>query len=131
MCPCDGEANYILGCSNKSSASWSREVTIPPHLALVGPHAEHFVQFRAPQCKKAINMLEGVQQRATKVVRGLEHVSSEERLRAGLARSYKEKVKREELTALCVCFTGGYREDRAGVLLEVDSDRMRGNGNKL
>jgi len=54
------------------------------------------------QCKKAIDVLEGVQQRATNVVRGLDHVSSEESLRAGLARSYKERVKREELIALCV-----------------------------
>lgn len=58
-------------------------------------------------------------------------MSSEEKLRAELARSYKEKVKREELIAVCVYFMGGYREDRAGVLLEVGSDKMRGNGNKL
>lgn len=58
-------------------------------------------------------------------------MSSEERLRAGLARSCKEKVKREELIAVCVYFMGGYREDRARVFLEVDSDKMRGNGNRL
>lgn len=61
---------------------------------------------------------------------GTWNVSSEERLRAGLARSSKEKVKREELI-VCVYFMGGYREDRVGVLLEVDSDRMRSYGNKL
>lgn len=58
-------------------------------------------------------------------------MSSEEKLRAELARSYKEKVKREELIAVCVYFMGGYREGRAGVLLEVGSDKMRDNGNKL
>lgn len=58
-------------------------------------------------------------------------VSSEERLRDELARSYQEKVKREKLTAACVYFMGGYREDRAGVLLEGGSDRMRGDGNNL
>lgn len=51
-------------------------------------------------------------------------MSSEERLRAGLARTYQEKVKREKLMAVCFCFMGGYREDRAGVLLEGSSDRM-------
>lgn len=62
---------------------------------------------------------------------GTRNTSSEERLRAELARSSKEKVKREEIIALFVYFMGCDREDRAGVLLEVDSDQMRGNGNKL
>lgn len=58
-------------------------------------------------------------------------MSSKERLRAGLARSYKEKVKRKELIAVCVYFMGGYREDRAALSLEVDNDRTKSNGNNL
>ncbi|PKU47487.1 hypothetical protein llap_2227 [Limosa lapponica baueri] len=66
------KSSGILVCIRNSVASRTREVR---------PPLEYHIKFCAPHYKKDIEVLECVQRRATKLVKGLEHKSYKEQMR--------------------------------------------------
>jgi len=78
-----------------------------------------------------MELLERGQRRVTKMIRGLEHLCCEERLRElGLFSLEKRKFRRD-LTAAFQYLKGAYKKAGEGLFTRTCSDRTMGNGFKL
>lgn len=70
-----------MGCVRHSTASCSKEAILQLYLVLVQPPLKYHVQFCAPQYRGKVKILEWMQKRVSKLVKVLEDVSWEEKLR--------------------------------------------------
>lgn len=78
----------MQGRIKSSMTRRSREIIFPFYSALRRSHVEHCIQLWNPQHNKDLNLLEQVQRRGMKVMRGLELLSYEHRLREKVPRKF-------------------------------------------
>jgi len=125
------KANCILGFIPSSVGSRSREAILPLYSAPVRPHLESCVQLRSPQHKNDMDLLDKVQRRVTKMMRELEHLSCEERLRELRLFSLEKRRLREDLITAFQYLKGVYRKDGENIFSRACCDKTRSDGFKL
>jgi len=125
------KANCILDCIKRSVANRSRETILPLYSILMRPHLEFCIQLWSPQHKEDMYVLEQVRRRAMKMIRGLEYLSYDHRLRKLVLFSLEKRRLRADLLAAFQYLKGAYRKDGEGLFTRVCSDSTRGNGCKL
>ena len=99
--------NGILGYTKRGVAS---RVRVPFYSALVRPHLEYHIQVQGTQRKKDVDILEQVQRKAMKMIKGLEHLSEEERLKKLGLCSLKRRI-RGDLTVAFQYLKGAYKQE--------------------
>jgi len=98
---------------------------------LLRHHPEYCLQLCSRQHKNAMDLLERVQRRATKMIRGMEHLSYKEKLRELVLFNLEKRRVWGDLTGAFQYLKGAYKKAREGVFTRACSDGTRVNGFKL
>ncbi|CAM5150477.1 unnamed protein product [Natator depressus] len=133
-CQCDmvvKKANAVLGCIRRGISSRDKEVLVPLYKALVRPHLEYCVQFWSPMFKKDEFKLEQIQRRATRMIRGIENLSYERRLKELGLFSLTKRRLRGDMIALYKYTRGIYTGEGEELLKLSTNVDIRTNGYKL
>lgn len=118
------KASGCLGCLGQSFANLQGKGSPS------GARLELCVPCWVPQYKRNLELLGQAQLRTTKMIRGVEHLSGDERLRQLGLFGLEKKRLRGDLINVQKCLKGGCPEDGTGLFLVVLSNGMRGNGQK-
>lgn len=100
------KGNRALGQIKRTIVNKDKDTILRLYKSLVRPHLEYCVQAWSPDFKKDIDLLEAVQRRATKMIRGLGRLPYEERLRKCGLTTLEKRRRRGDLIETYKILTG-------------------------
>ena len=123
--------NQVLGIISRNFSNLDKEMFLRLYKSMVRPHLEYAIQAWNPYTRKNINLLEGVQRRATKMVKDCRNLEYRERLKfLGLTTLETRRIRGDLLETFKIV-TGIDRLDRDLFFELNNSDRCRGHKLKL
>ena len=124
------KANRLVGLIRRSFTYLDKDVMRQLFCALVRPHLEFGNVAWSPRHKKEINLIEKVQERATKIIPGMKNMNYEQRLKAMKLPSLCYRRKRGDLIEVFKYVNGFYNTNQ-NLLIKDPSKRTRGHAHKL
>jgi ribonucleases P/MRP protein subunit RPP40 len=100
------KANRTLAMIKRNFSNFSDEVILRLYKSLVRPQLEYVVQAWGPYLKKDIELIEGIQRRATNLVHHLRGFQYEDRLRALHLTTLETRRRRGDLIEVFKIFKG-------------------------
>jgi len=123
-------ANKVLGMIKRSFSIRDKDVILQLYKTLVRPHLEYSVQAWRPHLRKDIDLLEGVQRRATKLIFDLKDKCYEDRLRCLNLTTLETRRLRGDLIEVFKIFKGFDNVDPS-TFFELSTAPTRGHYLKL
>ncbi|TRZ08585.1 hypothetical protein HGM15179_018521 [Zosterops borbonicus] len=123
------KANHVMGCIQSTVASRVKEGILPLYSGEIPPEVLHPALGSSAQVK--CQAVGASPEETTKMIRGMEHLNYEERLRELGLFSLEKRRLQGDLMAAFQYLKGGYKKDGEKLFPRVCGDRTRGNGFKL
>ena len=99
-------ANRVLGMIKRTFSVRDKDIILQLYKSLVRPQVEYSVQTWRPHFQKEIDLIEGVQRRATKLIASVKDKTYEERLRLLHLQTLETRRVRGDLIEVCKMFKG-------------------------
>jgi hypothetical protein len=125
------KANRIVGVIRRTYSYLDEESFLKLYKALVRPHLEYANCVWHPWLKKDIDLVEGVQRRATKLIPTLKELDYASRLRKLNLPTMSYRRARGDMIEVYKLISSGYDSELAGLLVPALHSRTRGHSRKL
>jgi ribonuclease P/MRP protein subunit RPP40 len=123
-------ANRVLGMIKRTFSVTDKDIILQLYKSLVRPHLEYSVQAWRPHFQKDIDLIEGVQRRATKLISSLKDKTYEERLRLLNLQTLETRRIRGDLIEVFKMFKGFENIDPY-IFFRLNTAPTRGHSLKL